>query len=183
MTVIFQLFRAEDLQKLSLEQLTELKTTVAEALGLKANPPCRTAGGAPALPLGASDDTTLPWDAPPWVIIALKQRFDEVSQQLKAPPADLSPFNFDALTRRHFNEPNRNEKAKEIEILKWAISCEVNNFKFYDQLRRAREVAYQRFYEWTKQRPKDPDSPYSPFNPFHPLYNLFPPPYTRPTST
>jgi hypothetical protein len=184
MTVIFQLFHAEDLQRLSLEQLEELKTTVADALGLRTNPPCRTAaGGPPALPLGASDDTTLPPNAPPGVIIALKQRFDEVSQQLKSPPADLLPFNFDALKRRHFNEPDSNEKDKETLILQWAISCEVNNFKFYDQLLRAREVAYQKFYEWTEQRPKDPDSPYSPFNPFHPLYNLFPPASTRPPST
>jgi len=183
MTVIFQLFRAEDLQRLSLEQLAELRATVVTALGLHTNPPCRTAENHPALPLGASADTTLPANAPEGVIVALKQRFDEVSQQLKSPPADLSPFNFDALKRRHFNESDSNEKDKETLILQWAISCEVNNFKFYDQLLRAREVAYQKFYEWTEQRPKDPDSPYSPFNPSHPLYTLFPPPSMRPPST
>ena len=46
MTVIFQLFCAEDLQRLSRPQLTELRTTVADALGLRTNPPCRTARGA-----------------------------------------------------------------------------------------------------------------------------------------
>jgi hypothetical protein len=176
MTVIFQLFHAEDLQRLSLEQLTELRDTITDALGLKTNITCYTAGGSPALPLAVSDDTTLPSNAPPEVIDALKQRFDEVSQQLKSPPRDLSSFDFGALIREHFNEINENEKAKETMILEWAISCEVNNFKFYDQLLRAREVAYRKFYTWTQQRPKDPDSPYSPFNPFHPLYNLFPPP-------
>ena len=127
---------------------------------------------------------SLPSDAPAGVIVALKQRFDEVSQQLKSPPVDASPFNFDALTRRHFNGPDSNEKEKETLILEWAISCEVNNFEFYDLLRRARDVAYQKFEEWTEgQRPKGPDSVYSPFNPFHPLYNTFPPPPIQPTPT
>jgi hypothetical protein len=184
MTVIFQLFCAEDLQRLSLPQLTELKELVANTLGLKTNPPCRTAEGCPALPLGASDKINLPSDAPAGVIVALKQRFDEVSQQLKSPPADSSPFSFDALTRRHFNEPDSNEKDKETLVLKWAISCEVNNFEFYDLLRRARDEAYQKFEEWTEgQRPKGPDSVYSPFNLLHPLYNTFPPPPMKLTPT
>ena len=177
MTVIFQLFCAEDLQRLSLEQLAELKTTVADALGLIPNPPSQTAEGSLVLPLGASDKLALPSDAPAEITVALKQRFDEVSKQLKSPPADASAFDFNAFKRRHFNEPASNEKAKETLILEWAVSCEVNNFEFYDLLRRARDVAYKKFEEWTEgQRPKGPDSVYSPFNPFHPLYNTFPPP-------
>jgi hypothetical protein len=182
MTVIFQLFCAEDLQRLSLEQLTKLRDTLATTLGLKPNPPCRTAEGCAALPLRASDNLNLPSDAPADVIVALKQRFDEVSQQLKSPPADSSPFNFDAFKKRHFNELDSDEKAKETTILEWAVSCEVNNFNFYDHLRRARDKAYQMFEEWTGgQRPKGPDSVYSPFNLLHPLYNTFPPPPMKPT--
>jgi len=176
MTVIFQLFCVEDLQRLSEAQLTILRDTITDALNLKTNPPGRTADGAPALPLEVIDHTELPASAPPEIRDALKKRFEEVSQQLKAPPRDLSPFDFEALKRRHFNERNTEERNKETEILQWAISCEVNNFKFYDQLLRAREKAYQKFYELTQQRPKGPDSPYSPFNPLHPLYNYFPPP-------
>jgi hypothetical protein len=172
-SVIFLLFCANDLQRLSLYQLAELRDIISNALGLKTNITCHTAEGAPALPLAVSDDTQLPQNAPPEVIDALKQRFDEVSQQLKSPPKDPSSFHFDTLVRQHFNEKDIIEKEKETTILRWAISCEVNNFKFYEQLLRAREEAYQKFYEWTQQRPKGPDSLYSPFNPLHPLYNLF----------
>jgi hypothetical protein len=176
MTVIFQLFRAEDLQRLSLYQLEQLRDTITDALGLKTNMTCQTADGKPALPLAVTDDTQSPPGARPEVINALKQRFDEVSQQIKLAPTDSSSFDFETLIKQHFNEKDTLEKEKESMILQWAISCEVNNFKFYDQLLRARERAYQKFYEWTGQRPKDPDSPYSPFNPLHPLYYTFPPP-------
>lgn len=181
MTVIFQLFCAEDLQRLSLHQLTDLRDTITDILDLKAHPPGRTAGGKPALPLEVNDDIRQPPDAPPEIRDALKRRFDEVSQQLKSPARDASSFDFETLTRRHFNDSNAEERAKETEILTWAISCEVNNFKLYDQLLRARAQAYQKFYDWTQQRPKGPDSPYSPFNPLHPLYSLFPPPPVGPT--
>ena len=184
MTVIFQLFCAEDLQRFrSKDDLDSLKKTIAEALGLDKDTPCKTSEGFPALPLGASEDTHLPEGTPPGIIDALKKRFDEVSQQLKSPPRDSSSFDFETLKKRHFNEKDSVEDAKEAEILQWAISCEVNNYKFYAQLLHARDVAYRKFHELTQQRPKGPDSLYSPFNPLHPLYNYFPPPPMRPTPT
>ena len=171
MSVIFQLFGAEDLQKLSLDQLKELRDIVTATL--KENGLGRDQNGSPAIPLTVSDDTQAPRGASPQIIEALNQRFQEVSQQLKS-PQQQSSFNFDTLIRQHFNQIDDKEKEKESMILQWAISCEVNNFKFYDRLLRARERAYIFFIHVTRgQRPKGPDSLYSPFYPEHPLYNLF----------
>src|SRR2546428_11404864 len=69
MTVIFQLFCVEDLQRLSEAQLTILRDTITDALNLKTNPPGRTADGAPALPLEVIDHTELPASAPPEVTV------------------------------------------------------------------------------------------------------------------
>jgi hypothetical protein len=179
MTVIFQLFNAEDLELLNSQQLGELRKAIGEALGLTTDTTGKTAVNPHALCLEVTDDTQPPAGARPEVIDALKQRFDEVSQQLKSPPKDLSAFQFSTLLRQHFNEKNTEERTKDTMILEWAISCEVNNFKFYQKLLDVRAKAYQRFYELTDGRVsrfKDPDSPYSPFNPNHPLYNLLPPP-------
>jgi hypothetical protein len=171
MSVIFQLFGAEDLQKLSLDQLKELRGLITETL--RENGLGKDENGSPAIPLKVSDDTQPPQGAPPQIIEALNQRFHEVSRQLKSPQLQ-SPFNFDTLIREHFNQIDDKEKEKERMILQWAVSCEVNNFKFYDRLLRARERAYVFFIHVTRgQRPKGPDSLYSPFYPEHPLYNFF----------
>ena len=102
---------------------------------------------------------------------ALNKRFHEVSRQFTSPHLKPSPqrFNFQAL----LSQRNNTVSAEEALILEWAISCEVNNFKFYKRLLDARKAAYEWFFKEQGQRPKGPDSPYSPFNPLHPLYSLF----------
>jgi len=178
MSVIFQLFGAEDLQKLEYDELQELKRKITEAL----TPPGQAALGGPlALSLKLSPKTKPDPDTPPRVKEALNKRFHEVSHQLKTPPPNPSQqiFDFDALIDQ------RNAKAtqgKEDLILEWAITCEVNNFEFYNSLLKAKKVADDFFKEAMERRgekvperlrPKGPDSLYSPFNPRHPLYNIF----------
>jgi|SRR6266540_1866427 hypothetical protein len=181
MSVIFQLFCAEDLQKLEREELLDLKNKVMEALkdingkAIEGNPP--------ALSLKISDKTDLPDNAPQKVNEALNKRFHEVSHQIKSPPLKEleKPFRFGALR----DERNSTyTQRKEDLILEWSISCEVNNFEFYYPLLEAKKAAYAFFAkamidkgettpEGQPLRPKGPDSPYSPFNPRHPLYRLF----------
>jgi hypothetical protein len=96
-----------------------------------------------------------------------------VSQQLKSTqPRSASDFNA-RLRQVHLDQPDSEEQAKEEMILKWAMSCEVNNFEFYYPLWYARKEAHDFFRQKTGQEPKDPDSPYSPFNPGHPFFNFF----------
>jgi hypothetical protein len=179
MTVIFQLFCAEDLQKLTYPQLQVLRKTVMDALaeGHTGTTPSQTYGsqlptGPRPLSLETSPDTTPPPGTPPQVMEALSNRFHEVSHQLTSPQLHPPQPNFDfqhLLGRR-----NGIASAAEDLILRWAISCEVNNFKFYNRLLHVRKKAYEWFFKETQgQRPKGPDSLYSPFNPLHPLYNLF----------
>jgi hypothetical protein len=176
MTVIFQLFCAEDLKKLTYAELTQLRTIVADALGLTKT---ATSQDPSPLCLGVMDKTQPDIDPPDEVKKALNKRFDEVSHQLKSP--QLNPpgqtFNFDERLEQHANP-----SSVETEILKWAISCEVNNFEFYEALRKAKKAAYEFFAKAMidrgetvpeRLRPKGPDSAYSPFNPRHPLYNLY----------
>jgi hypothetical protein len=178
MSVIFQLFCAEDLQQLTYLQLQELKTAVVNAL--EGDTPDNTLAQnyasyhlrAPQpLSLQISLNTTPSPDTPPQVREAFNKRFHEVSHQLTSPRLKLPQqhFNFQAL----LSQRNNTASAEEALILEWAISCEVNNFEFYKRLLRARKEAYEWFFKEKGQRPKGPDSPYSPFNPLHPLYNLF----------
>jgi hypothetical protein len=173
MTVIFQLFCAEDLKKLSRTQLDALRREL-EAELMKENAIGQTAQGQQALTLEISTTTEPPPPTPPddnrRIEEALNKRFHEVSQQLKSSPPNPSGFDFAKLMDQHFTEAD--EKVKDRTILEWAISCELNNFKFYDLLRRLKDVAYTFFTEATNgQRPKGPDSLYSPFYPQHPLAN------------
>jgi hypothetical protein len=178
MSVIFQLFGAEDLQKLDYDELLELKRSITEAL----TPPGQATRGEPlALSLPLSPKTQPDSDPPSRVKEALNKRFHEVSHQLKTPPPNpLQPtFDFAALIAQ------RNAKAtqdKENMLLEWAITCEVNNFEFYNSLLKAKKKADEFFAAAMKKRgetvperlrPKGPDSLYSPFNPRHPLYNIF----------
>ena len=171
MSVIFQLFCAEDLQKLTYDQLQELRSTVAQALRK------HTTGQAhgehrPSLCLGIVDKTTPPPDTPAPIHEALNKRFYEVSHQLKSPHLHSSRQLFDFQKLLHQRNSDLTQKKEDM-ILEWAISCEVNNYEFYNTLARVRNEAYSFFLNKTGQRPKGPDTLYSPFNPLHPLYNLF----------
>jgi hypothetical protein len=174
MSVIFQLFCAEDLQKLEYQELQTLRQRIITALR-SAQPLCLNLTEKPEPDPGT----------PPRVHEALNKRFDEVSHQLKSPQLNPSqqPFRF------HDRIQQRNARAtqdKEDLILNWAITCEVNNFEFYNSLLQVKKAADD-FFEQTikakiaargepvpdRVRPLPPDSPYSPFNPRHPLYGLY----------
>jgi hypothetical protein len=186
MSIIFQLFRAEDLQRLEKEDLEELRKLVIEALephseGKSFQEIIRNAGKRdpnklPLIDLNLKKADKLPDNAPK-VLKArvnemLNERGEEVSQQLQR-SRNLSRFTIAKLKKQHHNQANRDQDAKEDTILEWAISCEVNNLAFYAPLVRARKAAYDYFLDKTGQRPKEPDSPYSPFNPNHPLHKYF----------
>jgi hypothetical protein len=192
MSVIFQLFRADDLKMLSKDKLEDLKKTVNDALkdaqqelqsyaGSPKDPSQQKSpyGDTPSEPLRLNisnkpdPSPNTPREIRPALDRALDRRFHEVSQQLKSTQPQLaSDFNA-RLNRVHLNKPDSEEQAKEEMILEWAMSCEVNNFEFYYPLWHAKQVADEFFRQETGQEPKGPDSPYSPFNPDHPFSNFF----------
>jgi hypothetical protein len=195
MSIIFQLFSAEDLQKLDRDELIKLRDEILAAL--KEARVLNVDEG--KLHLNLKEKVKPDAETPPgldpqpkWVQEALLKRFHEVSHQLKTPPHDLSQqdFNFEALiNKRNNTETQEQEKL----ILNWAISCELNHIEFYytlliakkgvdnfytkypaakrklltEEQRRAQYPALE------KVRAKDPDSAYSPFNPRHPLYRQY----------
>jgi hypothetical protein len=188
MSVIFQLFNAEDLQKLEGKDLETLRSIVIKALDQDDREALKRivtdalneeqAQTAPLpdhrpLELNLAPKCEPDKTPPPQINEALNKRFHDVSQQLKSLSLQSS-FDFDKLTHRHFNDQANDDeqRKKEETILLWAISCEVNNYEFYAKLRNARIATHDFFYRKTGQRPKGPDSPYSPFHPGHPLYSL-----------
>lgn len=199
MSIIFQLFSAEDLQKLDISELEALSDEVKAVLSdpikplikdgklhLNLKPKVKPDGESPADLYGQKYK--------PLVEEALLKRFYEVSHQLKTPPLDLSKqsFDFEKLTEQRNDAATQ---AKEKLILEWAISCELNHIEFYFALLKAKEgvenfyikhpaakekllTAEQRQTKATygtpqEVRTKDPDSAYSPFNPRHPLYKQY----------
>jgi hypothetical protein len=176
MSVIFQLFSAEDLLKFTPEQLEELKNRIMTAL--KESTGQSTLGEPPVLSLKLAPKTAPDPKIAPQINDALHKRFQDVSHQLKSPQLDSAPqiFDFDNLIKQRNDNATR---KKEDVILEWAITCEVNNYEFYNALLQAKEVAYAYFKEVTTSekdpdglRPKGPDTQYSPFNPRHPLFDV-----------
>jgi hypothetical protein len=194
MSIIFQLFAAEDLQKLDEGELRLLRDEIGQTL---ADAGLSKAG---KLHLNLSPKVKPDHESPPdwthslpkWVQEALLKRFHEVSHQLKTPPLDLSQQSFDfANLIRQRNDPST--QTKEALILEWAISCELNHIEFYYALLKAKEGVENFFAKYPaakdkllteeqrqakdpkaeKVRTKDPDSAYSPFNPRHPLYRQY----------
>jgi hypothetical protein len=194
MSIIFQLFSAEDLQKLDIEELKGLRDEIKKALeeaGMVIDDKLHL-----NLKEKVKPDENSPFDQnspPEWVREALLKRFNEVSHQLKTPPISPSQqaFNFDALIAQRKSQETQD---KEELILNWAISCELNHIEFYFPLLKAREAAYKYFEDnprikeklQIKEKPqakvvvvpkevrtKEPDSAYSPFNPRHPLYRQY----------
>jgi hypothetical protein len=194
MSIIFQLFSAEDLQKLTDQELDKLRDAIIDALkegGLFKDGKLHL-----NLEPKVKPDGTSPFDpnsTPEWVQKALLKRFNEVAHQLQTPqlsqPQNL--FDFEELIKKR-NSTETQEVQKK--ILNWAISCELNHIEFYYALLKARE-GVNKFYEenpdakaklltkvqqqQTKYetpqevRTKEPDSAYSPFNPRHPLYRQY----------
>src|SRR6266436_7927373 len=110
MSIIFQLFSAEDLQKLNVTELTQLRDEILGAL--KEIPRFNEKEG--KLHLNLKDKVGPDAETPQafkktdgqhyqkWVEEALLKRFHEVSHQLKTPPHDLSQqdFNFETLINK-----------------------------------------------------------------------------------
>ncbi len=179
MTVIFQLFCVDDLKELGdngrEEVLRLIRSTLEEEHGAHHGPP--------PLTLSVSNDTQLGYgdDAPAPILDALQKRFDDVSQQLRAPlpsaAASVPPLDpsRETLPQLLSHSTGRSGVAPHDvdRILEWALSCEVNNYNFYYTLLEVKQKTYRLCQQRTGQRPKGPDSLYSPFNPLHPLYDLF----------
>jgi hypothetical protein len=189
MSIIFQLFSAEDLQKLTRDELLLLRDKIVEALKPPDQPELEEL---PPFELNLTPKTIPDNPTPPqWVHDALLKRFYEVSHQLKTPPRNTSQerFDYDGLIQKRKSEDTQSQEEL---ILNWAISCELNHIEFYESLLKAQKVAYD-FFEQTiraripktsetpetkeaerpRARSKEPDSAYSPFNPRHPLYKQF----------
>jgi hypothetical protein len=154
MSVIFQLFKATDLQMLTLEQLAMLKITIRDALHTPAN-----------------------------ISQQIQNRAYEVFRQLKGrDPRPGQPAQSKPILLQLFSEQElQTLDPKEFDILEMAISCEVANA--YESLEAIKALAHNKFRELTQQqavttglRPNDPDSSYSPFNPASKLYPIYNPP-------
>jgi hypothetical protein len=156
MSIIFQLFSAEDLRQFTSTQLDELRDEILKALDEKNLRPLRNAEEAKENPgdprkgklelnleekirlnetifSGRPDDLKEAREA-------LFRRFYEIAHQLKAPPYTSSnnPFEFDKLVRNLTDPENLSVEQK---ILRWAISCEINHIEFYYALVIAKEAA------------------------------------------
>ncbi|MGE3537905.1 MAG: hypothetical protein AB7N91_10790 [Candidatus Tectimicrobiota bacterium] len=193
MTVIFQLFCVEDLKLLGEQGRQNLLTLIRQHLQ-PAAPPGSEPRARPTPPqspfvLGVTNTTTVHWppqppatepEIPPEILTSLRQRFDQILQQLETPmtrePAGTAPTD---PTKELLDEFKRQDLARDLsdsareQILRWALSCEVNHVNFYATLWQIKKAAYELFQEHTGQRPQGPDSLYSPFNPAHPLYSYF----------
>jgi hypothetical protein len=200
MSIIFQLFSAEDLQKFTAEELDKLRDAIIDALkdgGLFKDGKLHL-----NLEPKVKSDAESPPDLHPqplWVQEALLNRFNEVANQLKTPQPNPPPnlFEFEELIKKR---NSTDTQAVQEKILNWAISCELNHIEFYYALLKAKE-GVNKFYEQNPEakaklltnaqrqqteyitpqevRTKDPDSAYSPYNPRHPLYKQ----YHKPSSS
>src|SRR4029453_6459565 len=116
MSVIFQLFRAADLNGLTLEHLEILKMTIRDALKTPANVPDQ-----------------------------VKDRAHGVFRQLKGrDPEPIQPVPLSPILSQLFSEADLQDLSpKEFDILEMAISCEVANS--YESLQVILERASDKF--------------------------------------
>jgi hypothetical protein len=137
MSVIFQLFSAEDLRDLTPVQLESIKNAIRDAL-----------------------------QNPPRVPDQVKGRIYEVFRQLtsKLPsnppvsPDPSSPILYQLLSE----EDLRLLDHKQLDILKMAISCEMAN-SFY-ALWAIKDSVHAVFHQFRGQPPQGPDASYAPFS-------------------
>ena len=163
MSIIFQLFSAQDLKTLDETQLRILRETV----NVYFNPY-----------LDITLNTTLkdPARVTPEIIAAIWNRTGEVIPQLRpgstlpTTPPGLDPSQplFPQILAAQPLQ-SLNLTATERHVLEMAISCEVAHVNYYHHLQNVKERAYATFDFLTGQRPQDPDTFYSPFNLNSPL--------------
>jgi hypothetical protein len=141
MSIIFQLFSAEDLKKFDVDELDRLRDEIVTAL--KEAGVLKEGEGRVCLNLREKvkpDENTPPAlnPQPDWVKEALLKRFYEVSHQLKTPPQNPQQLAFD-FQQLIDERNNANTQVQEKKILDWAISCELNHIEFYYTLLIARK--------------------------------------------
>jgi len=201
MTVIFQLFGAEDLKQLTPKQLREMRDIITEELD-KSHATALEAEravsrliegrhmpkllGAPRPPRTVSQAQLTPISS--HALDVLKKRVHDVFYQLTREfpnaPASVSPSSYQTSSELLDQLLSADDLAKLAdrvptgrEILAWALTCELANFQTYEVLQRIKERTDEKFMEFMeaqgkgKQRPKGPDSLYSPFYNLSPLYD------------
>jgi hypothetical protein len=200
MSVIFQLFGAEDLKQLTQGQLRDLTDIITEELDRSQDTGLETFRAISRLiqdkhmhkllgrrPLRTISQPRLT-DISPHAMDALRKRVHEVFYQLtqelpsgqsssyassQPPPSDLVDqlLSTADLAKLAAKVPTGRE------ILAWALTCELANFQMYEALERIQERTEEKFKDYMeaqgkgRQRPKGPDSLYSPFYSLSPLYN------------
>jgi hypothetical protein len=169
MSIIFQLFHADDLQILTPENLLKLKLVIRQQVSSHSE----------ALGPSLSTILEIPPNTPPQLADALRKRVHEVFQQLTGrPPRNPSiPLAPSRSIPEQLFEPDELDALGEQgrTILEWAISCEVADFVRYNTLEAIKDYVYAEFSKFAEiagQRPKGPDTKYSPFNQSSPLYRL-----------
>jgi hypothetical protein len=178
MSIIFQLFSADDLKVLQPDKFEELTGAI---LGELRKSPSQVRQ---VLGVDRSPRLMIPQDTPQQLKDALRRRIHQVFQQLTSrPPRNpsraLEPAR--AIDEQLF-EPDELAMldAQKRLILQWAIHCEVayleRSFEQYKALKDWKDRYHTEFSRiMNGQRPKGPDTNYSPFNPGSPLYRFYNP--------
>jgi hypothetical protein len=191
MSIIFQLFNAEDLKKLSNDQLDRLRDTVRRMVNNPSTDDILKASLNNSDLLEKELGDSPPPDYASQVIDTLRKRASDIFRQLipdplpGQPSPQLPPFTDQAsifnqlLTRKDFSDLDDQLPVTGRKIVLWAIVCELANFKSYRtmeeiQLQARTEISpptvYQGGQDEEERRFKDPDSAYSSFNPLSPVY-------------
>ena len=189
MSVIFQLFRAEDLVDLDEKELEDFRKAIGAATRQYGDVDLKA-----ALDVSRSTEAELQLAPPPpgttpEFIARLRERAREVFPQLMGEPPGDPPAPYQGqeppsifaqlLSPEDFRRLNDTLGNKGRTILMWAIICEAANLKYYNALRRIQSDGQQEIRRspsllGARRRFKDPDSEYSPFNPRHPFYGSNP---------
>jgi hypothetical protein len=212
MSIIFQLFCAEDLKQLTTEQVEELKEKIGQAVRSTDDAPLKTSlrlsqliqnehmqrllslgpylkatrPPSRAVNITQADVTSIPQKT----IELLRKRLREVFQQLTSElpsgqsssptPQPRTPTDIinQCLSQEDLATLERKAGPQGYEILAWALTCEIANFKTIETLQSIKKQAEELFMQFMKeqgkgeQRPKGPDTLYSPFYPLSPLYGF-----------
>jgi hypothetical protein len=183
MSIIFQLFSAENLKDLTRDELDSLKKTVNDAVD-NCREPLLKASLESSRQLSARIESYFNSKTPqdiPEVLDTLKRRAQEVFRQLTSVPAQSPGAGFSlSKTPTIFNQLLSQEDFDTLDkklpytgrtILEWAIICEMANLMSYDALQGIQEDAARIVRKPRGPRLKDPDSVYSLFNELSPSYH------------
>lgn len=178
MSIIFQLFSADDLKMLRPEEFTTLTDKILDELR-RSSPEIKQILGVSRPP-----KLEIAQDTPQQLKDALRKRIHEVFQQLTSrlprhPSRSLEPAR--PIDEQLFDPDELGLlDAQKKRILEWAIHCEVayleQSLERYNALKDWKDRYHDTFSQITDgQRPKGPDTSYSPFNPGGPLYRFYNP--------